>query len=229
MCASKKASGTTFPDRRPLFYYITDRHQLPLASTEALLEQVKRAVLWGIDFIQVREKDLSDRDLLRLTTRAVHLARGTACRILVNGRIDIALSSGAHGVHLPSKGIQVADVVPFLPAGFLVGASTHSLFEARQAAEGGADYLLLGPIFPTASKIAYGKPLGLRCLDRVCSLLSLPVFGLGGIRPERISKVLATGASGVAGISLFQRDLDLLLPGHLRTQLASLADHSLRR
>lgn len=209
MCASKKASGTTFPDRRPLFYYVTDRHQLPLASTEALLEKVRRAVLWGVDFIQVREKDLCDYDLLRLTMQAVRLVRGTACRVLVNGRIDVALSAGAHGVHLPSKDLQVAEVVPFLPAGFLVGASAHSLRQARQAAEGGADYLLLGPIFPTASKIAYGKPLGLRCLERACSLLSLPVFGLGGIRPERISGVLATGASGAAGINLFQRDLDL--------------------
>ena len=209
MCAFKKASGTPFPDRRPLFYYITDRHQLPSASTDALLEQIDRAVRRGVDFIQVREKDLSDRDLLRLTAQAVHLARGTTCRILVNGRVDVALAAGAHGVHLPSKGIQAADVLPLLPAGFLVGASTHSLREARQAAASGAEYLLLGPVFATPSKIRFGKPLGLRCLARVCSLLPLPVFGLGGIHPGEISKVLAAGACGVAAITLFQRDLAL--------------------
>jgi len=209
LCAFKRALGAPFPDRRPLYYCITDRHQLSPASIEALLEQVKRAVLWGTDFIQVREKDLSDRDLLRLTAQAVCLAQGTSCRILVNGRMDIALAAGAHGVHLPTKGIRISDVVPFRPAGFLVGASTHSLREARHAAASGADYLLLGPVFPTPSKIGLGKPLGLRCLARVCSLLPLPVFGLGGIHPGEIPKVLAAGACGVAGITLFQRDLAL--------------------
>ena len=209
MCAFKRASETPFPDKRPLFYYITDRHQLPSASTGELLKQLDRAVRRGIDFIQVREKDLSDRDLLRLTSQAVRLARGTACRILVNGRMDVALAAGAHGVHLPSKGIQVADILPLLPAGFLVGVSAHSLREARQAAAGGADYLLLGPVFATPSKIRFGKPLGLRRLARVCSLLPLPVFGLGGIHRGEISKVLAAGACGVAGITLFQRDLAL--------------------
>jgi len=203
-----KTQETSFRIRRTLFYYITDRHQLPSPSINALLMKVERAVSWGVDFVQLREKDLSDLDLFHLTATAVRLARGTTCRILVNGRFDIALAANAHGVHLPSAGLESADLRPHLPRGFLVGVSTHSLGEARRAAAGGADYILLGPVFPTASKIHYGEPLGLGCLRRVCSAVNIPVFGLGGIQSNAISSVLSAGACGVAGISLFQQWLD---------------------
>ncbi len=199
---------TTFPGRRPIFYYITDRHQLPDPSPTALLLQIRRAISWGVDFIQLREKDLPDRSLFDLATRAVRLARGTSCRIIVNGRADIAFASGAHGVHLPSRGLQAADFVPHLPKRFLLGVSTHSLPEARRAAASGADYLLLGPVFPTASKIGLGTPLGLRRLRQICSALPVPILGLGGIRPSGIAGILDAGAAGVAGIRLFQRELD---------------------
>lgn len=207
MCTSEKATGASFPARRPLFYYITDRHQLPSASIAELLSSVERAVSWGVDFIQLREKDLSDLELLALTKRAVQLVRGTTCSVLVNGRLDIALAGGAQGVHIPSAGLEIADLKPYLPRGFLLGASTHSLREASRAAAGGANYILLGPIFRTASKVQYGKPLGLIHFKRVCSALSIPALGLGGLRPDRICRVLAAGASGVAGITLFQKNL----------------------
>jgi thiamine-phosphate pyrophosphorylase len=183
---------------------------LPSASITVLLRKVKRAVSWGVDFIQLREKDLSDLELFHLTINAVRLARGTTCGILVNGRIDVALAANAHGVHLPSTGLESADLRPHLPRGFLVGVSTHSLGEARRAAASGADYILLGPVFRTASKIRYGKPLGLRCLKRVCSAVNIPVLGLGGIQPNGISPVLSAGACGVAGIGLFQQELALV-------------------
>ncbi|MGA2260641.1 MAG: thiamine phosphate synthase [Acidobacteriota bacterium] len=206
MCVSEEDPGVSFPVRRPLFYYITDRHQLPVTSFSALLSNMKRAATWGVDFIQLREKDLSDLDLFNLTRDAVQVTRATTCKILVNGRIDIALAGGAHGVHLPSTGIGSADLRPHLPRGFLLGASTHSLREARQAVAGGADYLLLGPVFPTPSKIGLGEPLGLARFRRICAVLSVPVFGLGGIRSEDICSVLGAGAAGVAGISLFQHE-----------------------
>ncbi|MBZ5495172.1 MAG: thiamine phosphate synthase [Acidobacteriia bacterium] len=196
--------------RRPVFCYITDRHQLPVASFPALISNMRRVLSWGVDFIQLREKDLPDRELLKLTKNAVALACGTQCRILVNGRPDVALAGGAHGVHLPSAGIRASDLRPHLPIGFVLGVSTHSLREARRAAVDGADYILLGPIFRTASKIGYGNPLGLNHFSRICSALSIPVFGLGGIGPDRIGRVLKAGASGIAGISLFQQNLHLL-------------------
>ncbi len=199
-----RASGkTTFPGRRPLFYYITDRKQL---AGRPLLPLIRRAIRRGVDFVQVREKDLCDRDLYELTVRVVDAARGTRCRILVNGRPDIALTAGADGVHLPSNSLCPRHIRAWLPKGFLVGASTHSMREALRAAAAGADYVLFGPVYPTESKLLYGSPLGLECLRRICRRLSVPVIGLGGIHPEYVLGVLQAGAAGVAGISLFQND-----------------------
>ncbi len=163
-----------------------------------------------VDFIQIREKDLTDRELFALTSRAVSLARGTKCRLLVNGRADIALAAGAHGVHLPSSGLRVSDLSEWLPGGFTVGISVHSLKEARQAWNAGADYILVGHVFPTASKAAYGQPLGLESLKEICSSTPLPIFGLGGIKPELIKSIMDAGADGVAGITLFQDNSQLL-------------------
>lgn len=200
MCTSK---GTTSPARRPLFYYVTDRSQLHGYS---LFDRIRRAVRLGIDFVQIREKDLGDRDLYELVRKAVEAVRRSRCRILVNGRADIALAAGAHGVHLPATGLKIPDIKPWLPKGFLVGVSTHSAREAMQAATAGADYVLLGPIYPTESKLRYGPPMGLARFRLACRSIPIPTFGLGGIRPEFVSQVLAAGASGVAGISLFQND-----------------------
>lgn len=192
---------TAFSGKRPLFYYITDRKSLQGISLAASL---RRAVRLGVDFVQIREKDLDDRELFELTRRAVSIARGSGCRILVNGRADIALAAGAHGVHLPSSGLQVRDIRGWLPKKFLIGVSVHSDSEIRRACAQGADYLLLGHIFPTGSKSGYGPPLGLERLQKVCARASVPVLGLGGITPARIEPVLAAGAAGIAAITLFQ-------------------------
>ena len=190
--------------RRPLLYYITDRKQL---SGEPLLAVVHRAIRRRVDFIQIREKDLPDRNLFELVRRAARLAQGTGTRVLVNGRVDVALASGAHGVHLPAQGLTPRDVRARVPGRFLVGVSTHSIREVRRAAQQGADYALLGPVFPTPSKLQYGEPLGLDYLRRACRAVPFPVFALGGIGPEQVETTLRAGAAGVAGISLFQRIL----------------------
>jgi thiamine-phosphate pyrophosphorylase len=159
---------------------------------------------WGVHFIQIREKNLTDRALFDLTRRIVKLADRTECRILVNGRADIARAAGAHGVHLPSDGIRVSEIRPWLPKEFLIGISAHSVSEVRRACAQGADYILAGHLFPTPSKSGLGQPLGLGYLKKVCSGSSVPVFGLGGIQADRIDSVVEAGAVGVAGIRLFQ-------------------------
>jgi thiamine-phosphate pyrophosphorylase len=186
---------------KPLLYYITDRRQL---RGKTLLPNIRRVINRGVDFVQIREKDLSDRQLFDLTRRVIALAPSTRCRVLVNGRADIALAAGAHGVHLPSQGLRLADLKSWLPPGFLAGVSIHSIREGRLAASQGADYVLLGPVFPTPSKAGYGPPLGLEYLRRARESLPLPVLALGGIRPDNIASVLSIGVAGVAGISLFQ-------------------------
>lgn len=168
------------------------------------MDAVGAALSWGVDLIQIREKDLDERSLFEVSCEIVRLAAGSGCRVLVNGRADVAWAAGADGVHLPSTGLQVRDVRSWLPDDFIIGVSVHTLAEVRRAHEQGAAYALMGHVFPTASKAAYGKPVGLDLLTRACSLTSMPVLALGGIGPERIDAVLATGAAGVAGITLFQ-------------------------
>jgi len=202
---SSKDSSGNFPADRPVFYYITDRKQL---AGRPIIPKIRRAISCGIDFIQIREKDLPDKVLFELTCKAVSLARKGRSKIIVNGRADIALAAGANGVHLPTAALKISDLRSWLPRSFLIGASTHSSREARRAFAAGADYVLLGPVFSTESKALFGPPLGLDCLRRACSSLCAPVLGLGGIRAESVESVLEAGAAGIAGISLFQNDIE---------------------
>lgn len=171
------------------------------------MSALRRAIVWGVDFVQIREKDLSDRELFDLTQRAVRLALGMPCKILVNERADIALQAGAHGVHLPSRGLRAPELRSWLPLHFLIGISVHTLKEARRAEEQGANYLLLGPVFPPRSKLPHGPACGLDYLRRVCRSVSVPVLALGGMRAELLASVLGARAAGMAGITLFQQDL----------------------
>jgi thiamine-phosphate pyrophosphorylase len=199
--ASERLQKAALPDKGPVFYYITDRKQLAGVS---LLACIRHALGRGVDYIQIREKDLSDRALYELTCKVVKLASKTNCKVLVNGRPDIAWAAGAAGIHLTSTGLCVSEIIHWLPQKMIIGVSVHSIQEARQAFSAGAHYLLLGHLFPTKSKSSLGRPLGLEYLRKLCAAVPAPVLGLGGIRPELIQSVLDAGAIGVAGISMFQ-------------------------
>lgn len=196
---------TKLPERRPLLYYITDGRALPGQDPLPVIEQ---AVAAGIDLIQIRERELSARDLLALAAAAVERARGTATRVLVNDRLDVALAAQADGIHLPTHGLPTAEVRQRYPA-LLVGASTHNLEELRRAEEGGADFAVFGPVFETPSKKEYGAPLGLAALEGAVRQAKIPVLALGGVKEENTAKCLAAGAAGLAAISLFQSADDL--------------------
>lgn len=165
---------------------------------------VRRAVRSGVHFIQIREKDLSDRDLFALAVRVVSIASGSDCRVIVNGRADIAIAAGADGVHLPEGGLRPSDLRDVLRGRLIIGCSTHSEKAALEAQASGADYVLLSPVFATPSKAALGQPLGLDSFSSICRKLGIPVLALGGIDERRVPEVLRAGAAGVAGIRLFQ-------------------------
>jgi thiamine-phosphate pyrophosphorylase len=198
----------------PLLCYITDRHAVAFAD---VLPLVLAAVEVGVDLIQIREKDLGTRDLLWLVEAAVQGVREknarseastrVVTRVVVNDRLDVALASGADGVHLGGESLAVAAVRPVLAAreDFWVGVSCHSPEDATAAEAAGADYVVLGPIFGTASKLRYGAPLGLGALERASRQTRIPVLALGGIAPERVRSCIESGAAGIAGISIFQR------------------------
>ena len=181
--------------------YITDRKSL---KPDELPQRILAAVRAGVDIIQIREKDLSTRDLIALTQRAVDAARGTPTRIVVNDRLDVALALGAAGVHLGTQSIPTEAARRIGPKDFLIGVSCHSLDEAEAAQAAGADYIVLGPVFETSSKLQYGPPLGLDKLREATAKVSIPVLALGGITVERVKPCLDAGASGIAGISIFQ-------------------------
>ena len=181
--------------------YITDWHALePLP----LLPRVLEAIRAGIDLVQVREKDLATRPLLALVQAAVEAARGTTTQVVVNDRLDVALAGGADGVHLGTQSMPARVVREHVPPGFLVGVSCHSLPDALAAEADGADYIVLGPVFETPSKLRYGPPLGLEKLREAAAQVKIPVLALGGITVARVPDCLSAGARGVAGIAIFQ-------------------------
>jgi len=173
-------------------YYITDRSQ---TKSRPLEDCIAAAIQAGVDWVQIREKDLPARRLLALAESALKYAppQGNT-RVVVNDRLDVALAACAHGVHLGTRSMPAE----------VVGVSCHSLEEALAAQAAGADYVLLGPIFATPSKLAYGAPLGLARLREVTARVSIPVFALGGITPDRLAACREHGAAGIAGIRIFQ-------------------------
>ncbi len=181
-------------------YAITDRR---LERSGDVVLQASSLIRAGVDWLQVREKDLADGALLKVLRILAPEARRFGCALLVNGRADLALLSGASGVHLPSNGIPTRDARDLLPKPLMVIRSCHAREDVFSAADGGADAVTLGPVFETPSKTAYGAPMGLETFASICAESPVPVFGLGGIDHDRIESVYRAGASGIAAIRLF--------------------------
>ena len=179
-------------------YYITDSRTL---ANESLLDAIARNLAAGIEWIQIREKDLSARALFQLVEAALKLPNPHDSKILVNTRADVALAAGAAGVHLPS-GSPPARV--WRRQGFLIGVSCHSVEDVRHAEAEGAGYVVFGPVFPPRSKPAGHEPRGLEDLQRAAAAVKIPLLALGGVTRENSDACISAGAAGVAGISLFQ-------------------------
>ncbi len=197
-----------------LLYYITDRMQFPgdePERRERLLQKIAAVARCGVDYIQLREKDLPSRDLEALALEAmkgIHASGGKA-RLLINSRTDVALAVGADGVHLRSDDISPEAVRKIWHAGGgakepTVAVSCHTEAEVLAAEKSGADFVAFGPVFGKKNAPAI-NPTGLDSL-RTVSRGGIPVFALGGINVEKASTCMAAGAKGVAGIRLFQED-----------------------
>jgi thiamine-phosphate pyrophosphorylase len=171
-------------------YYITDRH-----AVDSVIDCIARA---EADLIQVREKDLSARELVALVREAVRVARAP---VLVNGRADVALAAGAAGVHLPADAPPPSEFKKL--GALIIGVSCHTVAEVRRGEREGADFAVFGPVFASPGK---GAPVGLAVLREATRSVRMPVFALGGVTWENAADCIAAGAAGIAGIRLFQQD-----------------------
>ena len=199
-----------------LLCYITDRSQFAgneSARRHRLIEKIAEAARCGVDIIQLREKDLITRELQLLACEALRVVRKhslSTTQLLINSRTDVALAVGADGVHLRSDDISPSDVrrisnlhAPGGHARFTIGVSCHSLHEVRRAANQ-ADFVIYGPIFQKKTE-SPGPAVGIEALHEACQE-KIPVLALGGITLENAGACLGAGASGIAGIRLFQEN-----------------------
>jgi thiamine-phosphate pyrophosphorylase len=196
-----------FDLKAPIIYQITSGTTTAQTTPEDpqflnILASLRAAVDAEVSLFQIREKSLSARVLYELTVRAVEITGGSKTRLMVNDRSDIAQAAGADGVQLTSQSLPASVVREMCGPDFLIGVSTHSRDEVVAARDGGADFVVFGPVFETESKRAFGEPQGLEKL-RAVTELSVPVVAIGGIDRENFEACLQAGAHGVAAIRLF--------------------------
>ncbi len=167
------------------------------ASADDFETRLDRILAGRPDVLQLRDKSLDDRTLVTRARRLVERCRETEVLAIVNDRPDLALLSDADGVHVGQEELTAADVRRIVGPERLVGVSTHAIDQARRAVDDGADYLGAGPTFPSGTKRFEHFP-GLDYLRQVAAEIGLPAFAIGGIGPELVDQVLATGMTRIA-------------------------------
>lgn len=210
-------------------YYITDRRQFPGDGHEQeqrLLAKIAECAAAGVEYIQLREKDLGTRALEELALKAMRALSGSRTRLLINSRTDVALACGANGVHLPANDLSASEVRSIFARASrsepVIGISTHSLSEVASAEAHGANFAVFGPVF---EKSGSANLEGLEQMRRICHRAEaaqppMPVWALGGITLENAQQCVAVGAAGIAAIRLFQdSDVDMVVK-RLRSQQA---------
>jgi thiamine-phosphate diphosphorylase len=184
--------------------FVTDRRRAPDPSCAYLLERIQAAAIAGVDFIQIRERDLPDRDLMALAAGVLDAVRGTSARVLVNDRVDIALAAGTAGVHLRGDSADPTRVRAIVPPGFVIGRSIHDPGEAGVARD--CDFLLFGTVFTSAGKPPGHRVAGVSALRAACARARVPVLAIGGVDETNAQAVADAGAAGVAAIGIFMAD-----------------------
>jgi thiamine-phosphate diphosphorylase len=181
----------------PPLYAILDPEQTKGRAAEtALLELLEG----GVKLLQLRAKAMSPRDFLQLACATRKLIHSSACRLIVNDRVDVALAGDADGVHLGQEDLPL-HAARKLMGNRIIGISTHDVEQAKQAEEGGADYIGFGPMFGTATKETGYSARGLEMLRRVRSAVSIPIVAIGGITEGNVKQVWQAGADSAAIIS----------------------------
>ena len=191
-----------------MIYLVTDRKVVPGGDLVSAVECALAAVPAGTVRVQLREKDLGGSALFELAKALVGVCHARGAELLVNDRLDVALSAGADGLHLGRRGLTPGEVRAVWPQAS-IGVSCHSPLEVAEATRDGANFVVFGPVFETPSKVALGlPPVGLGALEAACKRTTLPVFAIGGIEPALAARTREAGAKGVAAIRAIFADLD---------------------
>ena len=185
-------------------YVIPDRK---IGAPKNLVEQTRELLAGGATAIQLRDKELSGRKLLETATEMARLCKEAGALFIVNDRLDIAILSGAHGLHIGQSDIPLTEAKKLSPPSFIIGVSAQTMEEARLAEKQGADYLGIGAVFPTSTKEA--EALGLTGTARVASATSLPSVAIGGINLENAAEIMKTGVNGLSLISAIVGNSDI--------------------
>jgi len=159
--------------------------------------RIKVLVESGVDLIQLRDKDRTDREIVSIGRRITELTRDSNTAFIMNDRADLANVVGADGVHLGQDDLNVGDARRIVGPSKVIGVSTHSLAQAREAVAEGADYIGVGPVFPSTTK-HFEKHVGLELVQEVAAEIKLPMFAIGGITLDNLSRVIDSGVRRVA-------------------------------
>ena len=186
------------PQLESRLFLVTDRHQTNGRPLVPLLQQVLAV---GMPVIQLRERDLSARELMTLAREVQAVTASCRSQLLINDRIDVALALEGVGVHLRSNSLPVSAARQLLGPRRLLGISVHSVEEGLSAQSQGADYIVLGPVYETPSKKMFGPPLGIHTLEKACGLVRIPIIGIGGVTAARAREMRCAGAFGAAVIT----------------------------
>lgn len=185
-------------------YLITEGILREGSDNAEFFKKITAALKGGAGAIQLREKALGGSSLLKVALHLRELTLSYGAKLFINDRVDVALLSGSDGVHLPSSGLNAKEVrglADSMGEKLLIGVSTHTLKEAREAERSGADFITFGPIFQTSTKARYGEPVGVKKLAEAAGSLEIPVFALGGVNKDNLRDVTAKGVRGAAMIS----------------------------
>jgi thiamine-phosphate pyrophosphorylase len=201
---------------RPLICYVTNRRALAHSGVEQrarLLALVAGAARGGVDFVQVRERDLDAGALVRLVRECLVAVEGTRCRVLVNDRLDVAVAGGAAGVHLRGDSVPARRARVLVGPTAILGRSVHSVDDMRTLGDADpVDYLTFGTVFSSASKEPGQALAGASALAAAVRATSRPVLAIGGITSDTITAVAEAGAAGFAAIGFFQGSQPAELP-----------------
>ena len=179
------------------FILITNRN---ICSIK-LVDIISQSIDGGVETVQLREKDMSTAELYNLACEIREITKDKGANLIINDRVDIALAVDADGVHLGWQSLNIEIVRRMIGRDKLIGFSAHNLQEAEKAENCGADYITISPIFDTAYKDYFIKPLGTEEIGKIREQIDIPVIALGGINENNVSSVLENGADGIAVMS----------------------------